>query len=110
VYRTTTRPIHKLVMIVPVEEQIAVSGLGETRTAEPNRQELLLMVEPKTEKAGSGKPPQAGDTPEDDPQNKRGSKEKLTQKVKHKKVNSRKKNGKADSHDSCRGSKRERRD
>jgi hypothetical protein len=94
VYHTTTRLIHKLVFIVPVEEQIAASGLGETRTMEPKKHEPLPIEKPKAGKAGPGEPPQAGDTPENNPQVKRGAKERLTQKVKHKKVNSRRKLGK----------------
>ncbi len=38
VYRTTTRPIHKLVMVLPVEEQAAAGGPereGVTRPEEP---------------------------------------------------------------------------
>jgi hypothetical protein len=38
VFRTTTRPIHKLVMVLPVEEQAAASGQereGVTRPEEP---------------------------------------------------------------------------
>jgi hypothetical protein len=60
VYRTTTRPIHKLVMIIPVEEQIAASR--NTRTTEPKGEELSPMEEPKVAEAKSGKPSQAGGT------------------------------------------------
>ncbi len=86
----TTRPIHKLVMIIPAEEQTAASGLEKT---EPKGQEPLPIEKPETGKAESSKPPQAKDIPEDKPQSKIEAKEKPTQKVKHKEINSRKKLG-----------------
>jgi hypothetical protein len=89
VYLTTMRPIHKLVMVVPVEEQAAASSLEETGAAEPKAPELLPIEEPKAGEAG--KSPQAGDTLEANPQNEKGAKERLTQRVKYKKVNSRRK-------------------
>ncbi len=87
VYHTTTRPIHKLVMIIPVEEQKRASGLGETRITEPKGQEPMSIEGPKVEEAKSGEPPQTGGTSENSSQSKGEAKEKLTQKVKHKKIN-----------------------
>jgi hypothetical protein len=92
VYHTTTRPIHKLVMIIPVEEQTAASSAEETRVKEHKGQEPMSVEAPA--EARSGKPPQAGGTPGDSRQGKGETEEKLTQKVKHKKINSRKKLGK----------------
>jgi hypothetical protein len=43
VYRTTTRPIHKLVMIIPVEEQTEGSSEEETRITKPDRQEPVAV-------------------------------------------------------------------
>jgi hypothetical protein len=84
VYRTTTRPIHKLVMVVPVEEQAAAAG--------PKEPELLPLEKPKAGEADEL--PQARDTPGDNPQRKEKAGKKSTQKVKCKKVNSRRKAGK----------------
>jgi hypothetical protein len=48
VFRMTTRPIHKLVLIIPIEEQI--SATGETRKAEAAPLEPeCAEAEPKTE-------------------------------------------------------------
>ncbi len=51
-FRTTTRPIHKLVMVLPVEEQAAASGQereGVVRAEEPA---LLAVGEPEPPKGG----------------------------------------------------------
>jgi hypothetical protein len=94
VYRTITRPIHKLVMVIPVEEQIAASGLGETRAIESKKQEPTSIEGPPVEEGTSGESPQAGDTPGNSPQGLKETKKKVTQRVKHNKINSRKKLGK----------------
>jgi hypothetical protein len=91
VYRTTTRPIHKLVMVVPVEEQAAASKLGKGEVRSPERPEPLPVERPKAVEAEEK--PQSRDSYEDDPQWRKEIGEKPTQKVKHKKVNSRKKAG-----------------
>jgi hypothetical protein len=94
VYRTTTRPIHKLVMIIPVEEQTAGSSEEETRITEPDRQEPMAVGKTEAEETKSNNPSQAEGIPEDNPQGKREIKGKPAQKIKHKKINSRKKLGK----------------
>jgi hypothetical protein len=69
-------------MVVPVEEQAAASGLEKKEVAGSKEPELLLLEEPN-----------AGDTREDNPQHEEGAKGRLTQKIKCKKVNSRRKAG-----------------
>jgi hypothetical protein len=67
-FRTTTRPIHKLVMVLPIEEQAAASGQereGVTRTEEPA---LLAVGEPEPpqqEEARAGEVKE--DLPDEDP-------------------------------------------
>ncbi len=92
VHRTTTRPIHKLVMVVPVEEQTAASELGKGEATRPEEPKSLPVEKPKAVEAEER--PQARGSHEDDPQQKKGVGKKLTQKIKCKKVNSRKKAGK----------------
>jgi hypothetical protein len=46
VFRTTTRPIHKLVLIVPIEEQITAAGRAEGEDAEPEQPAPLAVAEP----------------------------------------------------------------
>jgi hypothetical protein len=91
VYRTTTRPIHKLVMVLPVEEQAAASRLEregvprpEEPTPSPAEEPRTVEVEKKLPTEGSHK---------SDPQQEEKAKEKQTLKVKCKKVSSRKKAG-----------------
>jgi hypothetical protein len=87
-YRTTMRPIHKMVLIIPVEEQTAGYGEEEAKITEPRRQE------PEAQGTKADEPPRAEDIPKDKPSGKKEIKGKPTQKVKHKKINSRKKAGK----------------
>jgi hypothetical protein len=49
VFRTTTRPIHKLVLIIPIEEQASVAGEAEETTAVP-----LTEKTPERAEAGPG--------------------------------------------------------
>jgi hypothetical protein len=46
VFRTTTRPIHKLVLIVPIEEQVSVADQAEEEEAEPGQPAPLAEAEP----------------------------------------------------------------
>ncbi len=46
VFRTTTRPIHKLVLIVPVEEQAAAGEQGRERVARAEEPAPLAIGEP----------------------------------------------------------------
>jgi hypothetical protein len=68
-YRTTTRPIHKLVMVLPVEEQAAASGQereGVTRTEEPAP---LAVREPEPPQQEEARAMEAGeDLPDEVPQ------------------------------------------
>ncbi len=91
VYRATTRPIHKLVMVLPVEEQAVASGLergGVTRPEEPapssSEGAKVVEVEEKLpiENSHGSKP-----------QPKERAQKRLTLAVKCKKVSSRKKVG-----------------
>ncbi len=91
VYHITTRPIHKLVMVVPVEEQAAAGGPEEGETKRPKEPEPLPGEEPKAGEAE--KQPQVKNEQEDKPQQKKEAEEKMTQKVRCKKVNSRMKAG-----------------
>ncbi len=90
VYRTTTRPIHKLVMVVLVEEQAAASGLEGEKVTRPEEPKPLPAEKPKAVEA-EGRLQQG--TPMDDSQRKKRTEEEPTQKVKCKKVSSRKKAG-----------------
>jgi hypothetical protein len=66
VYRTTTRPIHKLVMIVPVEEQAVVNGPkketvrqeepGATPTEDTEATEVRKKLQPKKKVQGKRVP------------------------------------------------------
>jgi hypothetical protein len=91
VYRTTTRPIHKLVMVLPVELQAVAGGPGkggvtrpEEPTPSPAEKPRAVKVEEKLpiEDSHGSKPP---------PKGKARGKPTLT--VKCKKVSSRKKQG-----------------
>jgi hypothetical protein len=93
-YCTTTRPIHKLVLIIPVEEQTAGNSEEEAGITEPRRQEPRVVNKAEAEETKSDEPSQAEDISKDNPQGKREVKGKPAQKVKHKKINSRKKIGK----------------
>ncbi len=46
VFRTTTRPIHKLVLVVPVEEQAIAEDQAEREDAEAEQPAPLAVVEP----------------------------------------------------------------
>jgi hypothetical protein len=99
VFRTTTRPIHKLVMVLPVEEQAAASGQekeGVTRPEEPAPLAIGEQVLPREEEIGAvevrREPPSEdslGSIPQ--PAKKKQGRPKLA--VKYKKVTSRKKAG-----------------
>ncbi len=78
-YRTTTRPIHKLVLIIPMEEQ-TVGNSEEGAVDEKEAQETK-----------ANEPLQAGDITKDNPSSKKEVKEKPVQKIKHKKIKPRKK-------------------
>jgi hypothetical protein len=116
VFRTTTRPIHKLVLVVPVEEQAAAAGQEEKKDAgagqpalqaitgpEPVQQEVvrateatpLVMAEASPAHQGEGGLVGEGENPQEaalQPTEERGEGPKTT--VKYKKVISRKKAGK----------------
>jgi hypothetical protein len=94
VYRTTTRPIHKLVMVIPVEEQTEKSNEEKTRIAGPDGQEPIAEGKTEAEGTESNGTSQTENVPENSPQGKKGIKGKPAQKVKHKKINSRRKLGK----------------
>jgi hypothetical protein len=91
VYRTTTRPIHKLVMIMPMEEQAAASGLGREEVTRLEEPEPLPAKEPKAVEVGERLP--AGDSRGNNPQQEKKAEKGSTLKVKCKKVSSRKKAG-----------------
>jgi hypothetical protein len=48
-FRTTTRPIHKLVLVVPIEEQVSVADQAEEIEAEPGQ--LAPLAEAETRPA-----------------------------------------------------------
>ncbi len=55
VFRTTTRPKHKLVLVVPIEEQVVAGGQAEEKEAKPQQatpptEEVLRLTQ--TEEAG----------------------------------------------------------
>ncbi len=45
VFRMTTRPIHKLVLIIPIEEQVSVAGGAEETTAAPLAEKMPECAE-----------------------------------------------------------------
>jgi hypothetical protein len=45
VFRTTTRPIHKLVLVVPIEEQVSVADQAEEEDTEPGQLAPLAEAE-----------------------------------------------------------------
>jgi hypothetical protein len=47
VFRTTTRPIHKLVLVVPIEEQVPVTGKAEEGDTGPGQLAPSAEVEPE---------------------------------------------------------------
>jgi hypothetical protein len=81
-----THPQATVVMVVPVEEQAAASELEKGEVTRPEEPKPLPAEKPKAVEAEER--PQPRDSHEDDPQRKKGMGEKLTQKVKCKKVNS----------------------
>jgi hypothetical protein len=107
VFRTTTRPIHKLVLVVPIEEQVMAGGQAEEKEAEPQQatppaEEVLRLTH--TEEAGAieAPPPAAQPEPagegegltEATPRLAPGGKKATGPAIKLKKVISRKKAGK----------------
>jgi hypothetical protein len=99
VYRTTTRSIHKLVMVLPVEEQAAAGGQkreGVTRPEEPEPSSTGEQVPPPAEEIKvmevKEKLP-SEDSHDNIPQPTRKTQGKPTLAVKCKKVSSRKKAG-----------------
>jgi hypothetical protein len=98
-FRTTTRPIHKLVMVLPVEEQAAAGGQEREGVARAEEPEPLAVGEPEPPLKEEAKAVEAKeDLPSEDPQGgtpqaaeKRRGRPLLA--VKHKKVISRKKAG-----------------
>ncbi len=55
VFRTTTRPIHKLVLVVPVEEQALAGGQAREEEAEPEQATPLAREVPRlTHMEGAG--------------------------------------------------------
>ncbi len=81
VYRTTTRPIHKLVMVLPVEEQEAASKLEEKEPAAPAKKMEVEKESPIESSHGSK------------PRPKERAQKRPTLVVKCKKISSRKKAG-----------------
>jgi hypothetical protein len=77
-----------------VEEQIAANSAKKAGTMHPERQGPAPNQETPVEGKKPGESPQAGGTPSDDPPDEEETREEVTQKVKHKKINSRKKLGK----------------
>jgi hypothetical protein len=68
-FRTTTRPIHKLVMVLPVEEQATASGQereGVTRAEEPAPLAVVESEPPQEEKSRAVEVKE--DLPSEDPQ------------------------------------------
>jgi hypothetical protein len=55
-YRTTTRPIHKLVLIIPVEEQTAGNSEEKSGITEPMGQELEVVNKTGAEETKSNRP------------------------------------------------------
>ncbi len=90
-YRTTSWPIHKMVLIIPVEEQTKESGEEEVKATEPRMPDPEAASERKTERTKSNEPLQPKNIAEDNPPGREEVKGKLAQKVKHKKINPRKK-------------------
>jgi hypothetical protein len=99
VYRTTTRPIHKLVMVLPVEEQVAAGGQekeGGTRPKEPAPLPTREQGPPPAEEirvVEVKKKLPSEDSRESIPQPTRKTQGRPTLAIKFKKVSSRKKAG-----------------
>ncbi len=109
VFRTTTRPIHKLVLIVPIEEQVSAADKAEEGEAKADRPAPLAEAEPgpaqpevaplaiEPEPTGQGGVEMAGKEggpSEAVPRPTQSEKEAKRPAVKYKKVISRKKAGK----------------
>jgi hypothetical protein len=93
-YRTTTRPIHKMVLIIPVEEQIIGGSEEEAKAAKPETRNPEVMDGNEAQEAKEDKLPQAKDVTKNDPPGTKEVKGKRTQKTRHKKINPRKRAGK----------------
>ncbi len=94
VFRTTTRPIHKLVLIVPIEEQVSAVDQAGEEDAEPGQLAPLAGAEPgpaQLEEVGATEVAPPAIEPEPAHQNGKGAARPAT---KFKKVISRKKAGK----------------
>jgi hypothetical protein len=59
VFRMTTRPVHKLVMVIPVEEQIATTGDMEEREKAPPTARALTPSRAAVTELGQAGPPGA---------------------------------------------------
>jgi hypothetical protein len=96
-YRTTTRPIHKMVLIIPVEEQMIGSPKSiekEAEATEPETRKLEAVDKKGAQATKEDEPPRARGVTKNDPPGTREVKGKSVQKIKHKKINPRKKAGK----------------
>jgi hypothetical protein len=80
-----------MVLIVPVEEQTKESGEEEVKATEPRMPDPEAVSERKTQRTKSNEPLQPKNIAEDNPPGREEVKGKLAQKVKHKKINPRKK-------------------
>jgi hypothetical protein len=99
VFRTTTRPIHKLVLVVPIEEQVSAVGQAGEGDAEPGQLAPLATAEPgpvQPEEVGATEvaPPAIEPEPARQGRVETAGKEVARPTVKYKKVISRKKAGK----------------
>jgi hypothetical protein len=99
VFRTTTRPIHKLVLVVPIEEQVSAVDQAGEGDAEPRQLAPLATAEPEPvqpEEVGATEvaPPAKEPEPAHQGGVEAAGKEVARPTVKYKKVISRKKAGK----------------
>ncbi len=66
-FRTITQPIHNMVLVIPVEEQMIKSGEERTEAAEPETRSPDKRGGIEVQETGVDKTPQAGGMTEADP-------------------------------------------
>ncbi len=89
-FRTTTRPIHKMVLVIPLEEQRAENGKVETEAVRPEKRSPDRGSGNEAQEAQTNKAPRASGATTASPLDTEETKGKPNQKVRYKKIQPRK--------------------
>jgi hypothetical protein len=93
-FHMITRPIHKMVLVIPMEEQMTESSEERIETAEPETRSPDKRSGSGVQETGANITPEARSVTEADPLGAKEVKGKPSQKVRYKKIRPRKKAGK----------------